>query len=125
MPRRCHCQIDPVFSQIYNLLVMKRALLYFALLLTPLSLWSQDLIVPDSADYISKCRCEKSILKYKDHDSRKYHVFYFTAKGIPGLSAGNEENAIQIVITFRVTESGANRQIVVFNTEGRTNINIT
>lgn len=48
-----------------------------------------------------------------------------TAKGIPGLSAGNEENAIQIVITFRVTESGANRQIVVFNTEGRTNINIT
>lgn len=77
MPRRCHCQIDPVFSQIYNLLVMKRALLYFALLLTPLSLWSQDLIVPDSADYISKCRCEKSILKYKDHDSRKYHVFYF------------------------------------------------
>lgn len=53
---------------------MKRAF-YFALLLTPLSLWSQD-IIPDSVDYISKCRCERSILKYKDRDLRKYHVFY-------------------------------------------------
>lgn len=56
---------------------MKKALLYFALILTPLSLWSQDaMIIPDSADYISKCRCEGSILKYKDRDNRKYQVFY-------------------------------------------------
>lgn len=55
---------------------MKRALLYFALLLTPLSLWSQDLIIPDSVEYITKCRCEKSILWYKDYDRRKYHVFF-------------------------------------------------
>lgn len=47
-----------------------------------------------------------------------------TAKGIPGLATANEENAIQIVITFRVTESGANKQIVVFQQEGRTNITV-
>lgn len=46
------------------------------------------------------------------------------AEGIPGLAAGSEEHAIQIVITFRVTESGANRQIVLFQTEGRTNVTV-
>ena len=47
-----------------------------------------------------------------------------TAKGIPGLSSAEEENAIQIIITFRVTESGANRQIVLFQQDGRTNITV-
>jgi hypothetical protein len=47
------------------------------------------------------------------------------AKGIPGLSGTNEDAAIQIVITFRVTESGANRTIVAFQQEGRTNIQLT
>ena len=41
-----------------------------------------------------------------------------TAKDIPGL--GQEyENAIQIIIVFRVTESGANRQITLFQRDGR------
>lgn len=48
-----------------------------------------------------------------------------TAQGIPGLAASSEEHAIQIVITFRVTESGANRTIVIFNTEGRTNVTVS
>lgn len=34
------------------------------------------------------------------------------------------ENAIQIVINFSVTESGANKQIVIFQTGGRTNVEL-
>ena len=36
--------------------------------------------------------------------------------------SSDPENAIQIVITFSVTESGANKQIVIFNTGGKTSI---
>lgn len=43
---------------------------------------------------------------------------------IPGIRASDAENAIQIVITFSVTEQGANRQIVLFQTQGRTNVEI-
>lgn len=43
-------------------------------------------------------------------------------KDILGLSGTDEDNAVQIIITFRVTESGANRTIVIFQSEGRTNI---
>ncbi len=42
---------------------------------------------------------------------------------IPGLNA-DPENAIQIVITFSVTESGANQQIVIFQNAGRTNVTV-
>lgn len=41
---------------------------------------------------------------------------------IPGLT--ESENAIQIVITFSVTEQGANRQIVLFAANGQTNVEI-
>lgn len=37
---------------------------------------------------------------------------------------GDPENAIQIVITFSVTESGANKQLVIFQTQGRTNVEL-
>jgi phage baseplate assembly protein W len=40
-----------------------------------------------------------------------------------GLNS-DPENAIQIIITFSVTESGANRQIVIFQTGGRTNVQL-
>lgn len=46
-----------------------------------------------------------------------------TAKDIPGLAASSE-NAIQIVITFRVTESGANQTITIFQSAGKTNISV-
>ena len=46
-----------------------------------------------------------------------------TAKDIPGL--GNDsENAIQIVIRFRVTESGANKVITLFQQDGRVVANV-
>lgn len=45
-------------------------------------------------------------------------------KDVPGLNSASDENSIQIVITFRVTESGANHQIVLFQQEGRTNIQV-
>lgn len=45
-----------------------------------------------------------------------------TAKDIPGLS--ETENSIQIVITFRVSESGANQVITVFQRGGKTNITL-
>lgn len=41
---------------------------------------------------------------------------------IPGLT--DTENAIQIVITFSVTESDANKTIVIFNENGLTNVEI-
>lgn len=54
---------------------MKRALL-FALLLTPLSLWSQYLIIPDSVEYVRKyCNCQRSGAKYRDKDRTVYHVY--------------------------------------------------
>lgn len=46
------------------------------------------------------------------------------AEGIPGLTGTDEDNAIQIVITFRVTESGANHQLTIFQSEGRTNVQL-
>ena len=54
---------------------MKRALL--ALLLTPLSLWSQDaMIIPDSVEYVRKyCNCQRSGAKYRDKDRTVYHVY--------------------------------------------------
>lgn len=42
---------------------------------------------------------------------------------VDGLSS-DPENAIQVVITFSVYESGANRQIVIFGEAGRTNVQI-
>ena len=55
---------------------MKKTLLFILCLISK-TLWSQDAtIVLDSAEYISKCWCEKSILKYKDRDHKQYHVFY-------------------------------------------------
>lgn len=46
-----------------------------------------------------------------------------TASDIPGL--GNQtEHAIQIIIRFRVTESGANRVITLFQREGRVVANV-
>lgn len=59
---------------------MKRALLYFALFLAPLSLWSQSdrnaLIIPDSAEYIRQhCNCQRSAAKYRDADRKVYHVY--------------------------------------------------
>ena len=41
-----------------------------------------------------------------------------TARDIPGL-AGDPENAIQIIITFRVGEYGANQVITLFQQQGR------
>ena len=41
---------------------------------------------------------------------------------IPGLT--ESENAIQIVITFSVTERGANHQIILFQANGETNVEI-
>lgn len=46
------------------------------------------------------------------------------AEDIPALGA-NTENGIHIVIVFSVTESGANRTISVFNTDGITNLVVT
>lgn len=43
---------------------------------------------------------------------------------IPGMRESDAENAIQIVITFSVSENGANHQIVIFETGGRTNVQI-
>ena len=43
---------------------------------------------------------------------------------IPGMKATDSENAIQIIITFSVTEDGANHQLVIFETGGRTNIQL-
>lgn len=41
------------------------------------------------------------------------------------LGAGTDpENAIQIIITFSVMEQGANKQIVIFDVGGRTNVEI-
>ena len=38
---------------------------------------------------------------------------------IPGMNASDAENSIQIVITFSVTELGANQQIIVFQNAGQ------
>ncbi len=38
---------------------------------------------------------------------------------VHGMSGTDQENAIQIVITFRVQEQGANKQITLFQTQGR------
>lgn len=43
---------------------------------------------------------------------------------IPGIRASDAENAIQIVITFSVTEQGANKQIAIFQIGGRTSVEI-
>lgn len=43
---------------------------------------------------------------------------------IPGMRSSDAENSIQIIITFSVTNSGANKQIVIFETGGRTNVQI-
>lgn len=43
---------------------------------------------------------------------------------IPGLN-GDPENALQIVITFSVTEAGANKTISLFEQGGRISYNIT
>lgn len=43
---------------------------------------------------------------------------------VPGLNSTDAENGIQIVITFSVTESGANRVITLFGLNGQININI-
>ena len=43
---------------------------------------------------------------------------------IPGLN-GDPENALQIVITFSVTEAGANKTIALFEQGGRISYNIT
>lgn len=59
---------------------MKKAIIYIALILTPLNLWSQD-IIPDSIEYIRQCDCEKSILKFKDWDRKEYHVFFDFERG--------------------------------------------
>lgn len=40
------------------------------------------------------------------------------------LGNDDPENAIQIIITFSVTENGANKQIVIFQSGGRTNYRI-
>lgn len=45
------------------------------------------------------------------------------AGDIPSLG-GDRENGIHIVIVFSVTESGANRTITLFGTNGKTNIEI-
>lgn len=42
-----------------------------------------------------------------------------------GIVDADPENAIQVVITFSVTEFGANKQIVIFQAGGRTNVQIT
>lgn len=41
-----------------------------------------------------------------------------------GIVDADPENSIQIVITFSVTEFGANKTIVVFSQGGRTNVQI-
>jgi phage baseplate assembly protein W len=46
-----------------------------------------------------------------------------TAHQIAGLAA-DAENGIQIVIRFRVNETGANRQLVIFQAAGVTNVEI-
>lgn len=38
---------------------------------------------------------------------------------VPGMSGTDQENAIQIIITFRVQEQGANKQITLFQSQGR------
>jgi len=43
---------------------------------------------------------------------------------VPGL-AGDPENALQIVITFSVTEAGANKTITLFQKGGRISYDIT
>jgi phage baseplate assembly protein W len=43
---------------------------------------------------------------------------------VPGL-AGDPENALQIVITFSVTEAGANRTIALFQKEGKISYTLT
>lgn len=43
---------------------------------------------------------------------------------VPGLN-GDPENALQIVITFSVTESGANKTIAFFQKGGRISYNVT
>lgn len=46
-----------------------------------------------------------------------------TGKDLPGLAA-DPENAIHIVITFSVTEFGANQTIILFEQGGRTNFRL-
>jgi len=46
-----------------------------------------------------------------------------TGKDLPGLAA-DAENAIHIVITFSVTEFGANQTIILFEQGGRTNFRL-
>jgi phage baseplate assembly protein W len=41
-----------------------------------------------------------------------------------GVTAGDPENAIQVVITFSVGESGANRQITLFGEGGQVNYQV-
>lgn len=46
-----------------------------------------------------------------------------TGKDLRGLN-GDPENAIHIIITFSVTEFGANKEILIFEQGGRTNYNV-
>jgi hypothetical protein len=55
-------------------LVMNKVIFYFALILTPLNLLSQDIII-DSIQYVRQCNCEKSAGKYRDQSGRVFQVF--------------------------------------------------
>jgi len=52
-----------------------------------------------------------------------HNIVVSVAEDIPALG-GNQENGIHIVITFSVTESGANRTITVFGLDGITRVEL-